>query len=171
MEEEFVGKWEKLEPLDWERFKSQKLEKWLSPQRLEKIGLKDADKHYADFAKETKQEDLKEQVNEQKGGFRAQKWFGELVMDFRVLCSLQIKGYNKTSVEFTNYKAAQKYGTDVKINALLSTVEVKMMNYGKKQGYISLNGWDSNPCSYVAFIEALDEEYLTFKFAGWLHGN
>jgi hypothetical protein len=165
MEEEFEI-WKKMEPSKWERFKAQRLEKWLSPQPLGKLGLKDADKHYLDFVTDTKQYGSEKQ----KGGFRAQKWFSELVFDLGVLHNTEIRGYNKASAELNNYKAAHKYGSDLKITALFSSVEVKMMNYGSKQASIKMQSWLSNPCNYVAIIKACDEEYSTFKFAGWLNG-
>lgn len=161
-EEEFY-QWEKLNEQEWKVFKAQKLAKWSQSHPLDQHALKEADDHYKKFMEEIRKNESEksswktEETKERKGGFRGQKWFFELLMDLGVRCTSEFK---------TN---TDRF--DLKVSALLSTVEVKIMTHDRGYANIKRNAWFSNPCSYLVVVEACDEEYQTFKFAGWLDGN
>jgi len=185
----------------WENFKAEKLEKWLKPVRLE--DYEEADIKYEEFIKnknieakrlhelgiETKRWAVQKEAK-RKAGFRAQKWFSELLFDIEVThwADLKKKSFmtthewlqlldimleimpKKNAVEkwrVIKNKFEVRYDIEV---PKFGYIEVKSVTYDK---YLNIKkaSWDAKPSTYLVAIKQCDEMAETFQFVGWLCGH
>ena len=187
--------WDEWKPLPnqeaWEIFKNAKLRKWLNPVAFPESIYSEADKKYEEFMQQQKlfREFLKkhgervdswllEEKSERKVGFRAQKWFSEMLFDLKVPHDSELKwqtlseNFFKVDLdelgltlnEWKEIYYALSTGPDINIDNF-GTVEVKSTNNIKK------TAWDSNPSLFLVKVKACDKESLSFQFVGWLYGH
>ncbi len=123
MEKNF-DQWKKMDFETWEEFKHDKLERWLSPVKLDNFQIKEPDKRYEELMEKIRKNAETKAINnfkgvadiKRKGGFRGQKWFCELLMDLGVQSDSEFK------TELLRY--------DIFQDDLKATIEVKTMTIG-----------------------------------------
>lgn len=192
----------RLSSEEWKNFKAEKLAKWVKPVRLE--DYEEADLKYKEFIENKKTEAnylhklgieterwIIEEGEKRKAGFRAQKWFSELLFDIEVTHwpelkrnsfmtiqewlllldkMLKIMPNEETVKRWKAIKNKVEIGFDIEIPKF-GPIEVKAVPHNEDYVNIKKLAWDSKPSSYLVVIKQCDEAMETFQFIGWLYGH
>ena len=124
-----------------------------------------------------------------KAGFRAQKWFFEMLMDLNVVSSSELKAktyslpdklsdkllrFDLRKLELSldewkelYYKVAIKPDIDIQ---KLGRVEIKCIGPDDEIFKIKKIAWNHNPSMFVVVVRRCDEDLTEFQFLGWLYG-
>jgi hypothetical protein len=188
--------WKPLPLKEWRKFKAERLKKWLEPVELDEDIYKEADERYENFMRykklmaellkktglEIDEWELKEDP-ERKAGWRAQKWFSEMLFDLQVVHTPEFKlphlseqffkvDLEQLGLSINDWRTlyySLGIGPDINIHNF-GTIEVKNMKLGTEIFNVKKNAWDQNPSLYLTVLRTCDESMLTFQFVGWLSG-
>lgn len=198
--EAIIEKWSNLQgpfpPKEWRKFKAEMLEKWLKPVNLPDDYYREADEKYETFMRQKRlmaqllrkhgekidSWELKE-GSERKAGWRAQKWFSEMLFCLRVTHWSDLKtpslsdqffeiDLKKLGIPLYEWKNLYYYfgiAPDINISDM-GTVEIKSMEVGAEVFDVKKRSWESRPSLYLAVLRTCDESMCTFQFLGWLYG-
>lgn len=180
----------------WNKFKNKMIEKYLNPVPLSSETYTEADKKYEKFMRQKKlMKELLEKLGEnvdywtieedlkRKAGFRAQKWFSEMLFDLRVRHGSELKTFGlsehffqadlkQIGLDINDWKTLYYklgIGPDIRIE-WFGTVEIKSIKPDSDIYNVKKVPWDSQPSIYLVVLRICDEEMLTFQFMGWLYG-
>ena len=171
---------------EWKKFRDDMLRKWLRPAKFEALG--EADKKYEDFMQSEevmwrlrKKAGLevgrwqKAKDPERLGGFRAQKWFDEMLWDMDVIPHYsELKGSPffslsqweqlEQKIEQLDFNPEEAFGKWLKIYYAMEIgfdmcvgnfgpIEVKSLPFGKNEFVnIKRDSWDAKPSAYLAAL-------------------
>jgi hypothetical protein len=172
------------------------LKKWLSPLPLSDHTYSEADERYKTFMKYQRlmAELLKKagqdygnhetkEGPERKAGWRAQKWFSEMLFDLQVSHTSELKiphlsdqffevDLEQLGLSIQDWRTLYYsigIGPDINIHKF-GTIEVKSMKAETEFFNVKKNAWDSNPSLYLVVLRTCDESMQKFQFLGWLYG-
>lgn len=192
---------------EWKVYQAEKLKKWLEPVR--DLCYDEADDRYNEFIADKKDEAdilIKEGIDtssystdvnpSRRAGFRAQKWFAELLWDFGVKHGSDLKRPkilttnkwlsildclktncldSKKAIEiWRKLRRSSEINYDITIDKL-GPIEIKLLplsDFKESQKAVNIKkaSWDTKPSAYLVVIEQLDKNMQTFRLLGWLYG-